>query len=151
MTPSPPALALFAVCSAVLLGAPSCGSTREPQGFPRIALGESPGEFHEMRSTLVRLARHRDVGDAAGARAMHAEVLGAARDLLKMGPPHDLSRQRIPRFLEGRGAFGDAVNEYDRAVQGTEDAAVLRATADLQSAFHGWYAAYRGLPSEGSV
>jgi hypothetical protein len=122
-----------------------------PAGFPRLALGESPPEFHEMRATLLRLARHRESGDSAGARAMHPAVLEASRDLLKMGPPHDLSRQRIPRFLEGRGSFGDAVNEFDRAVRAGDDAALWRASTDLETAFRAWVDAYRGRPSEGSV
>jgi hypothetical protein len=104
-----------------------------------------------MRSTLLRLARHRDAGDSAGARAMHPAVLEASRGLLKMGPPHDLARQRYPRFLEGRGSFGDAVNAFDRAVLAGDDAALWRATSDLEAAFRAWVDAYQGRPTEGSV
>jgi hypothetical protein len=135
----------------LLLVLAACSSTPAQTGARPIALGESPTEFHGMRSTLLRLVRHREAGDAAGARAMHAAVLDASRELLKMGPPHDLPRQRYPRFLEGRGSFGDAVNQFDRAARDADDAALWRAATDLEATFSAWYDAYRGRPSEGSV
>ncbi len=129
----------------------ACATNPLPAGFRATALEESPGEFHAMRRVLLRLARLRDAGDAASARDLHDDVLQAAKDLLVMAPPHDLKRERVPHFLEGRAEFGDAVNEYDRAAKGSDDDALWRSTLDLEGTFWGWFDAYRGRPSEGPV
>jgi hypothetical protein len=147
------AAAALAAASLLPLGACRSASApaAAPRGLPSMSLGEAPPEFQSMRASLVRLGRARDAADAATARSLHPHVLAAARELLAMGPPHDLTRQRVARFLEGRGSFGDAVNAYDRAVLTEDDAALWRSVSDLEGTFRGWHDAYRGRPSEGGV
>ena len=114
-------------------------------------MAKSPEPFQAMRIDLEKLRRLRASGDAAGARAAFAGVLADAKRLLTMTPPHDLHREDIPRFLEGRATFGDELNAYGRATEATDDAALWPAIEALESAFWGWYDAYRGRPSEGAV
>ena len=66
-------------------------------------------------------------------------------------PPNDLNRENIPRFLEGRATFSDELNAFGRATDSTDDTDVWRAIDGLESAFWGWYDAYRGRPTEGAV
>ena len=114
-------------------------------------MGKSPEPFQAMRSDLVQLRRLQDTRDAAGARAYFHEVLADGKRLLTMPPPNDLDREDIPRFLEGRATFGDELNAYGVATESKDESDLWRAAAALESAFWGWYDAYRGRPSEGAV
>lgn len=136
----------------VALATAGCGSTTPPKDT-RVSgvASSSPGEFASMRSLLVKLGRLREAGDAKAARALYPEALAEGKGLLVMKPPADLRRDVVPRFLEGRAAFGDALNAYGREKDGTDDAALWTATTRLADAFWAWYDAYRGRPAEGGV
>ena len=141
------------VAAAALVGTlAGCGSTPKPKDTRVTGVAsDAPGEFQAMRSLLVKVGRLRDADDAAAARALFPEVLREGKGLLVMPPPADLKRESVPRFLEGRGAFGDALNAYGRETERTDDAALWTATRRVEDAFWAWYDAYRGRPSEGAV
>jgi len=143
---------ILAAVLAVALTAAGCGSTTPPKDT-RVSgvASSSPGEFSSMRNLLVKLGRLREAGDAKGARELYGEALAEGKGLLVMKPPSDLRRDVVPRFLEGRAAFGDAMNAYGRAKDGTDDAALWTATQGLADSFWAWYDAYRGRPAEGGV
>lgn len=140
------------LATALAASFPGCSSTPVPKDARATGVApNAPGEFQSMRSLLARLTRVRDAGDAATARAMFQEVLREGKGLLVMPPPNDLKRESVPRFLEGRGAFGDALNAYGLASERTDDAALWAATRRVEDSFWAWYDAYRGRPSEGAV
>lgn len=148
--PSRPAL--LSSLLAIAVATSGCGSTPPPKDT-RVSTvaSSSPGEFGSMRGLLVKLGRLKEAGDAKGARALYGEVLAEGKGLLVMKPPSDLRRDVVPRFLEGRAAFGDALNAYGREQAGTDDAALWTATTRLADSFWAWYDAYRGRPAEGGV
>ena len=109
--------ALLVALLAVALATAGCGSTTPPKDT-RVSTvaSSSPGEFASMRGLLVKLGRLQGGGRReAAARALFGEVLAEGKGLLVMKPPSDLRREDVvPRFLEGRAAFGDALNAYGR-------------------------------------
>ena len=132
--------------------ATGCGSSRPaPERARSAAMAKSPEPFQAMRVDLTQLRRLRDARDSAAARAYFGQVLADGKRLLTMPPPNDLDRQDVPRFLEGRATFTDELNAYGLATGSGDDGDLWRATAALESAFWGWYDAYRGRPSEGAV
>lgn len=136
----------------VALALAGCGSTQPPRDARATGISSSaPEPFFEMRNVLVRLGRLRDGGDAAGARALYPDVLREAKQLFQMGPPHDLKKENIARFLDARTGFAGAVNSLSRAAAATDDAAFWLASRDLDASFWAWFDAYRGKPSEGAV
>lgn len=145
------AATLVAVAATLAL-LPGCGSTPPPKDTRVTGVApNAPGEFQSMRSLLAKVGRLRDANDAAGARALFPEVLREGKGLLVMPPPADLKRESVPRFLEGRGSFGDALNAYGRETERADDAALWTATRRVEDSFWAWYDAYRGRPSEGAV
>lgn len=142
------AVAAF-VSAALFLGA--CSSNPAPKDFRTTSLSSSPEPFQDVRSQLVTLARARTDGDVASAKAQWPGTLASSKRLLVMTPPNDLKRENVSRFLEGRARYSDALNAYGRAQEGTDAAALWRATKELEEAFWAWYDAYKGKPSEGAV
>ena len=142
-----PTLLLATFCAA------GCGSTKaSTEERPKsVGMGKSPEPFQAMRADVEMLKRLRAANDARGARAAFPEVLAHGKRMLTMTPPNDLRRENIPRFLEGRATFSDELNAYGRASELSDDALLWRATEGLDSAFWGWYDAYRGRPTEGAV
>jgi hypothetical protein len=139
---------------AAALAVAGCGSprgTKRPPSQLSTMTASTPEPFHATRVVVVRLEALRKAGDAAGVRAMHADVVASAKGLLAMKPPHDLRREMVPRFLAARAEFSDEVNALGRAQAGTDDRAVLSAADARISAFWSWYDAYRGKPAEGGV
>ncbi len=146
-----PAHVLAGLFVALLLTT-GCGSTPAPKETRVSGVApSSPGEFASMRTLLVKLGRLKEAGDAKAARALYPEALAEGKQLLVMKPPADLRRDVVPRFLEGRASFGDALNAYGREKDGTDDAALWTATTRLADSFWAWYDAYRGRPAEGGV
>jgi hypothetical protein len=134
------------------LAASACaGTAPPPKDFRSTSLSRSPEPFRDLRASLLRIARAREANDGAAARAEWERLLGASRDALVMTPPHDLKRENVSRFLEGRARYSDALNALGRAQAGTDDAALWTATKEVEDAFWAWYDAYRGRPSEGAV
>jgi cytochrome c556 len=142
---------LVLVLLAALAGAACAAAEPPPKDFRRASLADSPEPFQDLRSILVRVARAREARDAAAARAEWPRLLETSRRALVMTPPHDLKRENVTRFLEGRARYSDALNALGRAQAGTDDAALWGATKEVEDAFWAWYDAYRGRPSEGAV
>jgi cytochrome c556 len=142
---------LLAVLLGALVAAACAGSAPPPKDFRRTSLAKSPEPFQDLRTILVRIARSREAKDGAAARADWPRLLETSREALVMTPPHDLKRENVTRFLEGRARYSDALNALGRAQAGTDDAALWQATKEVEDAFWAWYDAYRGRPSEGAV
>ena len=148
----PSVVATLFAATTLLAVMTACGSTPKPKDTRVTGVApDAPGEFQDMRSLLVKVGRLRDANDAVGARALFPEVLREGKGLLLMPPPADLKRESVPRFLEGRGSFGDALNAYGRETERADDAALWTATRRVEDSFWAWYDAYRGRPSEGAV
>jgi hypothetical protein len=140
--------------AALALVLPACESSKPGRASPSFratSLAEAPEPFREMKAILKEVAGHRDRRDAAPIRGLAERVLARSKALLLMPPPADLKRDVVPRFLEGRASFGDAVNAFDRALGSRDDALLFSATEDLERAFWAWHDAYREVPSEGAV
>ncbi|HVG93625.1 MAG TPA: hypothetical protein VND21_04200 [Planctomycetota bacterium] len=142
---------LLAVLLAALAACACAGATSPPKDFRKQSLSKSPEPFQDLRTSLLRVARARDANDGAAARAEWPRLLKASRDALVMTPPHDLKRENVSRFLEGRARYSDALNALGRAQEGKDDAALWAATKEVEDAFWAWHDAYRGRPSEGAV
>jgi hypothetical protein len=134
------------------VGLAACASG---SGLPEGTRGAPPGEvtpaFQAMRSTLMEGLRLSEAGDGAGLRALNADITEIGMALLTSGLPHDVRRADVPRFLEGRAAFGDALKAWVTALEQPDDRIVGAALGDLVDAYWGWVDAYKGLPPERSV
>jgi hypothetical protein len=104
-----------------------------------------------MRAVLSDAQELADRRDAPALRAHSSELVEMGMGLLRSSLPHDLSRADVPRFLEGRAAFGEALKAWSFAAEGTDDRALLDALQRLVDAYWGWVDAYKGLPPERSV
>jgi hypothetical protein len=109
-----------------------------------------PG-FRSARSVIADAERLAWANDVAGLLAHAPTVTREGVALLRAPLPHDLARPDVPRFLEGRAAFGAALLDWGRASDARDGAALLRALPPLVDAFWGWVDAWRGLPPERSV
>jgi hypothetical protein len=138
----PVALLLLAACAGRAASAP----TR--RGAPAEAV--TP-EFQAMRVALSRAEGAARANDARTVRAGAGDVTDRGIALLRARVPHDLQRADLPRFLEGRAAFGDALRAFAAATESPDDARVLRALQDLVDTYWGWVDAYHGLAPERSV
>jgi len=144
--------AALVLCAAA--AAAGCGSTSPPPAPPgarRTSVAEAPESFKDARGTLARLAALRAARDASGARALADDVLAAGQSLVEMEQPEDLRREHAARYGEARARFIDALNAWDRAAAGTDDAALWEAADRVESGYWAWYDAYRGVAAEGSV
>jgi hypothetical protein len=144
--------------TALLLAAAAtagCGSTTPkappPPGARHTSVAEGPEGFRDARAILTRLAALRSARDAAGARALGDQVLAAGQSLVEMERPEDLRREDVARYGEARARFIDALNAWDRAVAGKDDAALWAAADRVETGYWAWYDAWRGAPAEGAV
>jgi hypothetical protein len=145
-------VATLAACLAALLGGcranPSAASAPSRRGAPP---GQVTPAFQGMRSVLSRAQKVADTGDMAALRRSSPEIVSMGIGLLRSNLPNDLHRADVPRFLEGRAAFGDALKAWSAAADGPDDAALRPALQRLVDAFWGWVDAYKGLPPERAV
>lgn len=112
----------------------------------------APARFARI-DRLMRSARARAlVRDAAGITAMRGPISSEGLALLRGRIPHDLRRQDVPRFLDGRRLFGDALSRWVAVLEsGAGAEAILRATSELDDATQGWIDAYLGRATESAV
>lgn len=112
----------------------------------------APARFGRI-GRLMRQARvHAIAQDAAAITALRGPVSAEGLALLRGRIPHDLRRQDMPRFLDARRLFGDALSRWVGALEnGAGAAAILRATSELDDATQGWIDAYLGRATESAV
>jgi hypothetical protein len=138
---------------AALLLATACAGTRSLHA--PTTRGAPPGAvtpaFQGMGSTLLAAQASARAGDVAALKARHPVITRHGMGLLQSGHPHDLREADVPRYQEGRRAFGRALADWARAVEAGEDAGLGSALERLVDAYWGWVDAYKGLPPERSV
>ena len=113
--------------------------------------GEVTPSFQGMGSTLIEAQRRHLAGNLPALKAMHPEITRMGVGLLRSRLPHDLREADLPRFEEGRQAFGRALTHWARVMERGEDQALGSALEALVDAYWGWVDAYKGLPPERSV
>lgn len=128
------------------------GCTGGPAAAPAAsARSPTPPRFRALRRILdAGLAAHVR-GDARALRARSPALSREGLALIKATLPHDVARTDVPRYLEGRAAFGAALKRWVGAVESGTDREVLDAFADVEAAYRGWVDAYLGLEPETSV
>ncbi len=138
---------------AALLGATACAGSGAGTGVPgaRPASMQTPMRFRRMRSMLNDAAVEAARGDAARLRARGPALSSEGIALIKAVMPHDVSRTDVPRYLEGRARFGEALKAWVTAVESGSDATVIDALRRLDDATRGWIDAYLGREPETSV
>jgi hypothetical protein len=104
-----------------------------------------------MRTVLLRAEALAAAHDTRGLRASNAEITRYALGLLAANRPHDLRDGDVERFLDGKAAFGHALERWARANEGPDDAVLFQAIDDLVAAYWAWVDAYKGLPPERHV
>ena len=107
--------------------------------------------FRRMQSMASQAAALASRGDAASLRAMSARLSNEGLSLIKATMPHDVARTDVPRYIEGRARFGDALKRWVTAVEQGTDADVIQAAYGVDAATRGWIDAYLGREPETSV
>jgi hypothetical protein len=131
----------------------ACRSDGATANTPSAALltPQTPPRFRridrEIRRGLAEAAR----GEEAALRARGPDIGNEGLALLRAGLPHDVARTDVPRYLEGRAVFGEALERWVVAVESGDRAALFAAIRRLDAANRGWIDAYLGLAPETSV
>lgn len=123
------------------------------QGTPAAAGARplTPMRFRRLRVQLdeaLAAARRRD---AAALRRASPALSNEGLALIRAGLPNDVAREDVPRYLEGRVRFGDALKLWVGAVSSGTDAEVIDALHRLDDATRGWIDAYLGRAPDSSV
>lgn len=130
------ALGLLGGCAGA--AAPAAQRTRPP----------TPLAFRGLEQAVAALARSAHGLDGRAVRAGTPGVIGAGIAQLKAPLPHDLARPDVPRYLEGRQAFGRALQRLAAALEAGAEAPLLEAARALPAALGAWIDTYLGLPPE---
>ena len=133
---------LLAACSSSSASAPTPVATTN-----RIA----PMRFRSMRAKMNAASAQVQRGDARSLRAGSAAISNEGLALIKATMPHDVARTDVPRYLEGRAVFGEALKGFVGAGNGGTDAQLFDALRGLDDALRGWVDAYLGLAPETSI
>ena len=115
------------------------------------AVPVTPPRFRPMRQQLDAGLVEYGRGDARALRARSPALSQQGLALIKGTLPHDVSRTDVPRYLEGRANFGEALKRWVAAVESGTDREVLDAFLALEAACRGWTDAYLGVEPETSV
>jgi hypothetical protein len=104
-----------------------------------------------MNTTLRRAQAEARASDLAALKRRHAEITSMGMGLLRSRLPHDLREADLPRYEEGRAAFGQALARWAEAVERGDDGVLGARLQTLVDAYWGWVDAYKGLAPERSV
>lgn len=141
--------------AALLLVALAVGACAGPSGAARSeapAAGEAlPPGWGRLKPLLEAGQARAAAGDLPGLHAVADEVDAEGLSLLRANVPNTVPRHEIPRFLEGRAAFGRALVEFAQAREERRDGDLARLFQRLADAWHAWMAVIRGLPPERAV
>jgi hypothetical protein len=144
------ALALAAFALTAPLGA--CTASGAPSGAGTAAArAVVPPRFSRLRRLIDGGLAEARRADAAALRARSPDLVDEGLALIKGTLPHDLARTDVPRYLEGRALFGEALKRWVVAVESGTDAEVLAGIARLDDACRGWIDGYLGRAPETSV
>ena len=145
------ALLLLALCGlGGLLGA--CAGSRSTSARASTpAVPVTPMRFRRMTAMVSAAQADRARGDADLLRRRSSALSNEGLALIKATLPHDVSRTDVPRYLDGRAVFGEALKAWVTAVQAGTDADLFAALDRLDGALRGWIDAYTGAPPETSI
>ena len=127
------------------------GGAASADAIARAAATATPMRFRRMRAMLDQGVALAARGNAASLRAMSPRLSHEGLALIQATLPHDVARTDVPRYLEGRARFGDALKQWVTVVESGTDAQVLAAIRRLDDATRGWIDAYLGREPETSV
>lgn len=130
---------------------PTAGAGGNAAAIAAAANTATPMRFRRMRSMLDQGLAVAARGDARSLRAMSPRLSNEGLALIKATMPHDVARTDVPRYIEGRARFGDALKHWVTVVDTGTDAQVLAAIRRLDDATRGWIDAYLGREPETSV
>ena len=111
----------------------------------------TPMRFRRMTSMMNAAQADRARGDAVSLRRRSPALSNEGLALIKATLPHDVSRTDVPRYLDGRAVFGEALKGWVTAVESGSDQQVFDALGRLDGALRGWIDAYTGQAPETSI
>lgn len=110
-----------------------------------------PAGWGRLRPLLLRGEALAASGDQAALLALAPAIKDEGLSLLKSTMPNNLARHDVPRFLEGRAAFGDALIAFASAHEQGRAADLPALLARLSAAWQGWMSVLTGLAPERAV
>ncbi len=140
-----------ALASAPLLCACSSRTAADGQQGADFAATATPMRFRRLRQMLDSATLESQRGSAAAVRARGPAISREGLSLIKATLPHDVARTDVPRYLEGRARFGDALKRWVTVVESGTDAQLLAGLRELDDAARGWVDAYMGREPETSI
>jgi hypothetical protein len=146
-----PRAALLGLLALAALPALACSSGQPPTALALAARPTTPPRFQRMERMVRAGLADASRGDARALRARSPDLTNEGMALIKAVLPHDVSRTDVPRYLEGRAAFGASLKRWVGAVETGSDEDVFAAIRDLDGATQGWIDAYLGLAPETSI
>ena len=111
----------------------------------------TPMRFRRLRSMLDDALRISRQGTAAAVRARGPAISREGLALIKATLPHDVARTDVPRYLEGRARFGEALKAWVTTVESGSDIQLILDLNALDDATRGWIDAYLGREPETSI
>ena len=144
-------LALTLLIASVAAAAAGCASKRAPQQSAVSAPTMTPMRFRRMSAMMAAAQSDRARGDAALLRRRSGALANEGLALIKATLPHDVARTDVPRYLDGRAIFGEALKGWVNAVESGTDAQLFEALDRLDGTLRGWIDAYTGAAPETSV
>lgn len=136
-----------AFCAAGMGGCAGTGASAPAHSVQR----QTPLAFRGLEQGVRALGTAASRGDAAGVRSRAPAVLQAGLAQLKAPLPHDVARTDVPRYLEGRHAFGRELTRLATALEANDERELLAAALALPPTLGAWIDAYLGLAPETSV
>lgn len=111
-----------------------------------------PQRFARMNNLMQQARAHLADGRPEQIRALRGPLSAEGLALIRSRVPHDLRRQDVPRYLDARRLFGNALTRWVEALeQGGDTVTVQRRTMELDDAMWGWIDAYLGRATESAV
>jgi len=144
-------LGLTLLLASIVCAAGGCASKRAPQQAAVTASTMTPMRFRRMTAMMAAAQADRARGDAALLRRRSGALSNEGLALIKATLPHDVARTDVPRYLDGRAVFGEALKGWVNAVESGTDAQVFEALERLDGTLRGWIDAYTGAAPETSV
>ena len=144
---------LLAACLLVALPCAACrgGGAAGASPTAAAATAPTPMRFRRLQSMTSQASQLAARGDARALRAMSPRLSNEGLSLIKATMPHDVARTDVPRYVEGRARFGDALKHWVTVVESGTDAQVIEAARRLDDATRGWVDAYLGREPETSI
>ena len=154
MTPGRgPVLLILALACA--LGPAGCSNpaalTTPAAGQPRPVTSNVPPGWSRMRPMFAHAEALAALGDTAGLLAYVPSLKAEGLGLLKSSVPNLLPRHELPRFLEARAAFGDALVRLSQAHEEGRAADLPALVTRLADAWRGWMSVISGQAPERAV